>query len=62
MQKVLLIYKELGITPKIKMIDEKSSYNWEVNNCKIIEEYINTSVNTVGYTDKIIKKYINKKW
>jgi hypothetical protein len=49
----------LGVVPKYKLIDGQSN-NWTIENSDIINEaVINLKITTHGYTNKIIKKYIN---
>jgi UDP-2-acetamido-2,6-beta-L-arabino-hexul-4-ose reductase len=49
----------LGVNPKYKLI-EGSNNNWSIKNSGIVNEAIlKLKITTSGYTNKIIKKYIN---
>jgi hypothetical protein len=49
----------LGVNPKYKLI-EGSNNNWSIKNSGIVNEAIlKLKITTGGYTNKIIKKYIN---
>jgi len=48
----------LNVNPKYKLID--GSNNWSIKNSGIVNEAIlKLKITTGGYTNKIIKKYIN---
>jgi UDP-2-acetamido-2,6-beta-L-arabino-hexul-4-ose reductase len=49
----------LGVNPKYKLI-EGSNNNWSIKNSGVVNEAIlKLKITTSGYTNKIIKKYIN---
>jgi hypothetical protein len=49
----------LGINPKYKLIEPETT-NWVIENSDVINEAIlNLRISSVGYTNKIIKKYID---
>ena len=56
---VTLMSDYLNKKPKTKKVDNQNIDNWDINNSKIIYEYINNlGTQTNDYTNKIIKKYI----
>ncbi len=56
---VTLMSKHLNKTPKINTIINKNEGDWTINNSRIINKCINSlGIQTNGYTNNIIKKYI----
>lgn len=54
------ISKVLKKTPNIKLIKKHDDNNWVSINDIIVDEAINNiGINRIGYTDNVIKKYIN---
>ena len=51
--------KHLNKTPKIKNVIDNNEGEWVINNSEIINKCINSlGIQTNGYTNNIIKKYI----
>lgn len=57
---VINISEALKKTPNIKLIKKHDDNNWVSINDIIVDEAINNiGINRIGYTDNVIKKYIN---
>jgi nucleoside-diphosphate-sugar epimerase len=58
---VKTIFELFNIEPKIKIIKHEIYNNWDINNDIIVDEtLIKLNIQKLGYTNNIIKKYINK--